>query len=131
MKARTLLPRDFDPETAANVYKDGVYGKIWKLVVAVVLWSTWLARNELLFSNNRMEHKTLEFLIFTRVNKWGNASGILSFYSEPIWEVNPQGTIAIYHHKVMLEYWDLKLNAYDYVCGVDGSWGINNSKMFG
>lgn len=99
----------------------------WNLVVASTCWSIWLARNEVLFMNKRVKREELEFLIQTRVEKWGKATNILGFGNDPLWKVNPHGAIALYSHKISKDYWHFKHQSFDIVCTVDGAWGISVS----
>ncbi|KAK1399511.1 hypothetical protein POM88_009374 [Heracleum sosnowskyi] len=75
-----------------------------------------------------MSQGTLEFLIVTRIEKWGKASKTLVFGNDPLWRVNPHGELALHTHRISREYWNLKADAFDVVCAVDGAW---NTKIFG
>lgn len=69
-----------------------------------------------------MNKATLEHLIFTRINKWGQASDLINFSDDPIWKLNPQGAIAVYFHSLGAKYWDSRKDYYELVCEVDGAW---------
>ena len=97
--------------------------EIWKIVVAAVLWSIWLARNELVFNNKRISESCFIKLINLRVNKWGSVSGFLTFGADPLWSVNPQGAIALRHHNILRSFWGFKRDQFDLVGAVDGAWG--------
>lgn len=84
-------------------------GKLWKIVIAATLWSIWLSRNETLFGNTRVNKKSLEYIILTRVNKWEKNSLATYFTTDPTWSINPQGTIALYLHKSCQTYWQYKM----------------------
>lgn len=63
-------------------------GKVWGLVIASMIWSIWLARNEALFTLKKISKEYLEFLIMTRIEKWDKASKIMVFGNDPMWKVN-------------------------------------------
>lgn len=107
---------------------DGILGQIWKLVVSSVCWSIWLARNEVVFKQGRMDRNTLHILIFLRINKWWTAVNLIPFGGDPLWLLNPQGIINICHHELHLNYWNSRRSVFDFVCAVDGSWecSVNN-----
>ena len=105
--------------------------RIWQLVVAAVLWSIWLARNELIFSNVRIKKGVLLALIRCRVSVWGKASGILGYGDTPVWKVNPQGAVALHLYKLSNAFWLHKRAGFDLVCAVDGAWGYSGNKTFG
>ncbi|KAK1373513.1 hypothetical protein POM88_029706 [Heracleum sosnowskyi] len=72
-----------------------------------------------------MSQGTLEFLIVIRIEKLGKASKILLFGSDPLWRVNPHGALVLHTHRISREYWNLKADAFDVVCAVDGAWNTN------
>lgn len=109
--------------------KSSLLNKQWQLVVAVTCWTIWLARNEAQFSNKRISREVLEFLILSRTDKWGKATGCMGFGCDPLWRVNPQGAIALYNHRISQDYWKNKLLNYSTVCAVDGAWGLNINKQ--
>lgn len=117
----------FSLETLLGLQKNLKPNHIWRMVVAATCWSIWLARNEWIFQQTRVDKRSLEFLIFARVNKWGQAMKLLNFSNDPLWRTNPQGAIATYYHSLSVNYWATRRNAYDYVCAVDGAWGSTSS----
>lgn len=102
-------------------------GKIWVIVVAAACWTIWLARNEKVFKGSSLDKATLEFLIFQRINKWGEASKLINFSDDSLWKVNPQGAIAIHHYTPSNSFWKFKFLQFDLVCVVDGALGHNSS----
>lgn len=95
--------------------------------MASTCWSIWLSRNEVLFTSKRLKSEELEFLIRSRVEKWGKATKILSFGNDPLWKLNPHGAIALYSHKISEDYWRFKQQSFDCVCAVDGAWGSSSA----
>lgn len=95
--------------------------KIWIMVIAAACWTIWLARNDFIFNKSKITKETLEFLIFTRVNKWGAASHIINFSKDALWKVNPQGSIAIHLHSLSDSFWTYKYTQFEVVCAVDGA----------
>lgn len=105
--------------------------RIWYIVVAATLWSIWLARNELVFSNIKISKATLVDLIFLRVSKWGKASGLIEFGDTPLWKIHPQGAIALHTFTLRSSFWLHKGLCFDLVCAVDGAWGLIGNSLFG
>ncbi|KAK1401501.1 hypothetical protein POM88_001106 [Heracleum sosnowskyi] len=99
-------------------YEGKQIDKIWRIVVATTTWSILLARNEALFQNRRLGRELLEFVILTRIDKWGKASGVIKFGNDPFWKVNPHGAIALYTHKISRDYWKYKFVSYN-LCSVN------------
>lgn len=98
--------------------------EIWQIVVVAVLWSIWLARNELVFSNIRIKEACLIKLILLRIDKWGSASGLMTFGADPIWLINPQGAVALRYYKIMNSFWKFKKDQFELIAAVDGAWGL-------
>lgn len=79
--------------------------KVWKIIVATVLWSIWLARNELAFKNKRIERGILQTIIFLHSYKLLEASQLIYGNLSNAWTLAPEGCIricSIYHRKL---YW--------------------------
>ena len=114
----------FSLSSLFNMFSQASTKEIWKIVVAAVLWSIWLARNELTFAHQKIRQKCFVNIIAIRINKWGCASGLMDFGADPLWKVNPQGAIAIRHHQILNSYWKFKRENFDYVAAVDGAWGM-------
>lgn len=128
---KALFPGE--PNTLARLVSfinTTLVNKVWRIVIAATLWSIWLSRNETAFANTRISRRSLEFLITTRVNKWAKTSLLIPFTMDLNWSVNPQGTIALYHYKSSHQYWQYKLENFDFVCDVDESWGLNSLGEF-
>lgn len=43
----------------------------------------------------------IELLILTEVDEWGKATEIVDSENDPLWKVNPHGTLALYNHRVV------------------------------
>ncbi|WOH03522.1 hypothetical protein DCAR_0622921 [Daucus carota subsp. sativus] len=113
----------FSLTSILRFYASPVRAKIWRVVVVATLWSIWLARNELIFNGTRLKKQQLIELIAVRINKWGNAAGLILFGDDPLWRVNPHGIIAVHHFKRTLGFWQFRVDNYDFVCAVDGAFG--------
>ncbi|WOH12510.1 hypothetical protein DCAR_0832014 [Daucus carota subsp. sativus] len=96
--------------------------KIWRMVVSASLWSIWLARNDFVFNKSKINEKELTRLIFIRISKWGSASKIMPFGSDPLWNINPVGAINVHHFRDMTNFWKFKQEVYSTVCMVDAAW---------
>lgn len=105
--------------------------RIWIIVVAAVLWTVWLARNELVFSKVKVNKQSLTELIYIRTSKWGKASGVLNYGDTPLWKVHPQGAIALHTFKECSSFWLHKRHGFDFICAVDGAWGTSDSGRLG
>ncbi|XP_017245293.1 uncharacterized protein LOC108216944 [Daucus carota subsp. sativus] len=112
-------------------FKSTLQNKIWQLVAAAVFWSIWLARNELVFSGTKIRKQQFLDLIFLRINKWGSVVRLIDFENDPLWKVNPQGAISVHHYKISREFWRFKVESYDYICAVDGAYGLNDQCKLG
>lgn len=88
---------NFSLKILLDLLKARGISKVWEMVVAATIW---LARNEVIFSGNRMEKSSLVHLINFRVCKWGKASKLIDFGNDPLWLVNPHGAWALYNHSV-------------------------------
>lgn len=75
-----------------------------------------------MFTHKKLTEDNLKFLILTRIKKWGKATKLMPFGNDSLWKVNPHGAIALYSHKILLEFWKYKFLSYDFVCAVDGAW---------
>lgn len=109
--------------------KEGNVNRAWKIVLAATIWTAWLARNKLLFSSTRIRKADLEFLITERVSMWGRAANIINCGKDPLWLVNPQGTLAIYHHNVSIDFWRYKTSSFDLFWYIDGAWKLKSNGM--
>lgn len=98
----------------------------WTLVVVATLWTIWLSRNEFVFHQSRISKLSLEQILRIRISKWGKASGIMSFGSDPLWHVNPNGAIAVHNHLDNQCFRQFKGSSFDFTCATDGAWGINS-----
>ena len=92
------------------------------LVISASLWTLWLARNEMVFNNSKLNAVELKNLILVRVVKWGSAANILNVGSTPEWKLNLVGVLTATHFKKSSQFWSFLKNAYDYICMVDGAW---------
>lgn len=72
----------------------------------------------------------MEYLILTRMDKWGKATKAPPFGNDPLWRVNPLGAIALYTLKLWRKYWRYKMKSFDFVCAVDEAWGMTRYKRF-
>lgn len=107
-----------------NLFAQASLKEIWKLIVAAVLWTIWLARNDLIFGKHKIQEKCFVNIIHIRIDKWGSAAGLMDFGADPLWRVNPSGAVAIRHHKILNTFWRFKRDQFDYVAAVDGAWGL-------
>ena len=102
---------------------------IWRLVVAAVLWTIWLARNELIFNNSRPSMNSLRQLLMARINKWGLVSGTIPFGNDPLWMLNPEGMISVYWHKKLKDFWKYRFQPGVLTITVKGLWDLNSRNI--
>ncbi|XP_063935611.1 uncharacterized protein LOC135147087 [Daucus carota subsp. sativus] len=123
LKSQFLRLTSFSLENILSLHRTSVTSKIWHLIVAASLWTIWLARNESIFQSSVPRKSVLLNLVFTRINKWGEASKLTPFTADPLWKSNPSGAVVIYYSKLSAEYWNYKFLTHDLVCMTDGAWG--------
>lgn len=104
MKPLKISLAAFSVTDLFNLHTMNLKGKVWGLAIAATLWSIWLARNEALFNTKRVAKGMLEFLIMTRLEKWGKATKLMEFGNDPLWKVNPQGALALYSQSISRRY---------------------------
>lgn len=78
-----------------------------------------------MFQHAKITKSSLEQILFMRISKWGKASGVMNFGFDPLWQVNPQGAIAVHQHSLNKNFWQMKGITFDIICATDGAWGIN------
>lgn len=105
-----------------NVQRQKFIAKVWHLVVAASLWTIWLVRNELIFNASRPSIANIKKLILVRVSKWGLASKLMTWGDDPMWRVNPVGTLHIHQNLVSDNFWKFKKEFYGAICAVDAAW---------
>lgn len=96
--------------------------RVWCIVVSAVVWSIWLARNDFVFNKVKIKERDLQKLIFIQIAKWGEASKIMTYGMDPLWNINPVGAINVHHNKDMVSYWKFKYEAYNTLCMFDAAW---------
>lgn len=69
--------------------------KAWKVLVASVLWSIWLLRNELVFSNTRIKKKDFLSVISYRAKSWLHAAGLICEVYDHLWTQAPKDCVIL------------------------------------
>lgn len=118
---------NFSLEGVFKVLRDVREKEIWKMVVAASCWSIWLTRNDRLFVTKKSDPKVLHELIRVIVNKWGEATKLISFRMDPMWRVNPRGAIKLHNHIESIKFWRYKFDQFEMVATVDGAWSVTGN----
>lgn len=73
-------------------FKQSQHVNPWKVVVATIVWTLWLARNDCVFGGKRIEQNSLVSLINIRSFKWLEASSLVchNFFKFKYWNVVPR-----------------------------------------
>ena len=117
-------------EEILRVKHDSKTSKIWRLVVAAMLWTIWLCRNEFQFNRKKLSQESIQDLIFARVNKWGHTSGLIPFSGDPLWHAKSDSMIAIFWYKNSLDFWIFRISEDEKFCLVDGICTMNQRGHF-
>lgn len=94
------------------------------MVVAATLWTTWLTRNDVAFGKGKPSRKEIKNLISFRVQNQASTRNDKHIVHDPIWKVNPLGTIRVHTHRATTLYWIKKFDIFNYIAVADGAWDI-------
>ncbi|XP_017239669.1 uncharacterized protein LOC108212453 [Daucus carota subsp. sativus] len=111
----------FSLQSILGMISEGGFSETWQIVVAATLWSIWLFRNALVFSNNRAEKEGVLGTLRTRIIKWLEASSILSNGMDRLFWVNPMGAVKLSLVHQCDSFWREVRSSYDWVAATDGA----------
>lgn len=87
----------------------------------VVLWSTWLARNENIFQSSRFTKATLQYDIQNR-SSWTVANNWLDSIQLNEWVLNPHEKNLRHEYRVQLQFWKRNCTNTNFITSIEGSW---------
>lgn len=95
----------------------------WQTTVSAAIWTLWLSRNEVIFKNQKISDKDLEFLLLHRSFLWCRGGGLVHNTGLDTWKIDP--TLAIQNHRKdfihgLTQHWD-------YIGFIDGSMKTTNN----
>ena len=100
--------------------------KAWKVLVASVLWSIWLIRNELVFSNTRIKKKDFLSVISYQAKSWLHAAGLICEVYDHLWTQAPKDCVILSAKLQKSLFWTKLSNSSDATCVVDGSFSMGS-----
>lgn len=92
------------------------------LCLAALLWSLWLARNDLVFNNNRTSRDALQLLIKFRAYSWAKANNLVSPNVENLWVLDPGQCAILKKQSVLKSLMDRWFSVYPFLGFIDGSY---------
>lgn len=87
-----------------------------------MIWTIWLARNECIFNNTRMEKHVLENLVRIRAWEWSLSNKQITKDFKTQWEVSPILAYKKHDFWIIHKLIDKWREDHDFICFVDGSW---------
>lgn len=109
-------------------FKGTLYRQAWQLSIAATLWTIWLARNELVFTNTRISKVTLGQLIIHRAFKWATTNSWIQLEMEKEWSIHPAKAIVQCLHGLKSALWTTLYQKFDFIATFDGSWNHKTSR---
>lgn len=102
------------PVSASNCYVFNIFGVInskplaraWRVSVTTLMWTIWLARNELVFKGNKLTKKTVLFMANQRSFKWLKAVGLVNQVYSKLRSLALQGCLLLSEHFNFKEFWN-------------------------
>lgn len=78
------------PQQHVGLFPAAKHNEAWNLLWYAIIWTVWLHRNEVIFSNGSIDWDKMVDLIKFRVWSWQKASAKKGAFSYLDWIINPQ-----------------------------------------